>query len=96
MEKLVDNGTCMYPRWTLIEFGVKVVCGLIIPSDSQYQHLPRESPQYTTEYQAKEPSAQDALNKPHGQTLPRERVWSIDYRFVSNTPQIIGGCDRWL
>ena len=36
MGKLVDNGTCRYPKWTssLKILGVKVVCGPIIPSDS--------------------------------------------------------------
>jgi len=34
--KLVDKGTCMYPKWTLSLkiLEVKVVCGPIIPSDS--------------------------------------------------------------
>ena len=36
MGKLVDNDTCMYPKWTLSLkiLGVKVVCEPIIPSDS--------------------------------------------------------------
>ena len=39
MGQLVDNVTGMYPKWTSsLQF--KVVCGPIIPSDSQYQHLP--------------------------------------------------------
>ena len=34
MGKLVDNGTCMYPKWTssLKILGVKVVCGPKIPA----------------------------------------------------------------
>jgi len=42
MGKLEDKGTCMYPKRTLCLkiLGVKLVCGPIIPSDSQYQHLP--------------------------------------------------------
>ena len=36
MGKLVDKGTCMYPKWTssLEILGVQIVCGLIIPSVS--------------------------------------------------------------
>ena len=34
--KLLDSGTCLYPKWTsnLEILAVKVVCGLIIPYDS--------------------------------------------------------------